>query len=317
MPELNKAACAINLMNTGTGECVIDPKLIRGAIRTPKGKIFNATELLALQVTLAAARLAALKSNRIFPIDGFTTPTDNSEETVFQTMGDGSQVPVRDGHYRWLFQYQKGGLCKSIALRSHNFQDTEWLFFDDNNLLIGYRRQITPGVYGLAGIPLVFHAMPWKMATGSEVSAYRVMFDFEAKYINDYLGFVQADFPLSEIQGLQNLVLRQTGASAAGVIKIQVLAGCDYANQYDLYNTELAAVGLWTAINAATGNAISLTSVVADPNAKAFTITLTAADPDYPAIAGGLVTLNLADPAALDAADVSGYEGIPVTVQRG
>lgn len=317
MSELNAAVCATNLRNTGTGSCVINPKLITWAARVPANKVFTAAELLVLRETLEAARLAPLKANRIFPIDGFTTPTDSSEETVFQTMGDGSQVPVRDGHYRWMFQYQKGGLCKSIALRSHNFQDTTWIFGDNKGLILGYRKQISAGVYGLAGIPNVFHAMPWKMATGSEVASYRVMFDFEASYLNEFLGFVQADFPLAEIAGLQDLVLRQTGASAAGVSKIQVLTGCDYANVYDLYNGELDNIAAWTAINTATGNAIGITSVVADPNAKAFTVTLTAADPDYPATSGGLVTINLVDPTALDALDVSGFEGIPVTILRG
>lgn len=318
MPKLNELVCATNLKNTGFGSCVIDPGKIMGAIRVPKDKVFTQTELDALRATLDAARLAASKSNRIFPIHNFRAVTDNSEDTVYQTLGYGAQVPIRDGNYRWTFQYTDGALCLSLGLRSHNFQSTSWLFYDDKNLILGWRKlDATGAAYGLAGIPATFHANKWKVNDGANVAAYTVYFDMDPQYLNDYLGFVQADFAVSEITGLQNINLVQSGASAAGVIKLLAKTGCDGSNLYDLYSTELAAAAAWTAINMSTGAAITISTVAADPNIKGFTITLDNTDPDYPASGTGQVTINLVDPTALDALDVTGFEGIPITVLRG
>jgi hypothetical protein len=272
-----------------------------------------------LQATLAAGILAPLKKNRFFPINDFRTPTDSSEDTIVQTMGDGSKVIVRDGNYNWTFQYIEGGLCRSNSLRSHNFRKTSWLFYDANNLLIGWRKLDATGLaYGLAGVPVTFHAKPWKMATGSEIAGYMVTFDFKPEYINDYFGAVKATFPLSTLQGLQNLVLESVATPSGGVYKIRVSTGCDYVNQYDSFSTLLANGALWNAVNETTQNAITVSSVAADPNTKAFTVTLLATDPDYiAATATGLITFNLTDPTALDTADISGFEGIPLTIVRG
>jgi len=319
MANLNEIICAVNIKNTGYGECVIDPGKIMGAIRVPRGKVFTQAELTALRATLDTARLAALKANRIFPIHNFVGVTDNSEDVVFETLEYGSQKPVRDGNYRLTYRYTDGALCLSNALQTHNFGGlTSWLFYDDKDLLLGWRKLDATGLaYGLAGIPCVFHALKWRQATGSTSPVYSVYFDFDPKYFNKYLGFVQADFPLNEITGLQNINLSQSGASAAGVIKLIAKTGCDGANLYDLYNSQLDAAAAWTAINASTGNTITISSVAADANIKGFTITLDNADADYPSTSGGLVTINLVDPTALDALDVSGYEGIAITTIRG
>jgi hypothetical protein len=318
MATLNQVVCQSILKNTGYGSCVFDFSKAAGAIRVPKGKVFTQAELDALRTTLEAMRLAPSKSNRIFPLHGFQAVTDNSEETVFQTLGYGKQVPIRDGNYRWTFQYVDGGMCLHIALRSMNFQgSSEWLFYDDKWQIIGTKKTASDGNPGLAGVPLTFHVPKWKLNDGANVTAYTVYFDIDSKYLNDSLGFVIADFNPEEITGLQNIALKQTGASAAGVFKIQALTGCDYANLYDLYSTQLAAAGLWVVTNATTGNAITITSVAADANAKAFTITLSAADPDYPGTSAGLVNVSLADPTVLDAADVSGFESNTIQVLRG
>lgn len=317
MATLNQVVCQSVLRNTGYGSCVLDIGRMKGAFRVPKGKIFLEGELANLQVALTEGTLAASKSQRIFPLHGFETATDNSEDTVYQTMGYGKQVPVRDGNYRWTFQYLDGGMCLSMALRSFNFQASDWLFYDDKFQLFGWRKSENGVNYGIAGVPLTFHANKFKVHDGANVTQYTVYFDIDSYYLNDALGFVKADFPLSDIVGLQNIVLRQTGVSVAGVSQIQALTSCDYSNLYDLYSTQLASASLWTATNAVTGNAITITSVAANPNSQAFTITLSTSDTDYPATASGQVIINLVNPTLLDQANVTGFEGIPVTIIRG
>jgi len=318
MATLNQIICAQNLRNTGFGDCVLDWGRIVTAIRVPKNKVFTQAELDDLQTTLAAARLAASKSNRIYPIHGFQAITDNSEETIYQTLGYGAQIPIRDGNYRWTFQYIDGAMCLTFALRTMNFSGTTyWLLGDDKDRLFGYKKKISTGVYGMGGTPLLFHANKPKAPDGTNAAAYTVFMDINPKFLIDNMAFVQADFALSDITGLQDVALKQTGTSSAGVFKIQALTGCDGSNLFDLYSTELAAAGLWVVTNATTGNAITITSVAADANAKAFTITLSSSDPDYPATSGGLVNVSLADPTTLDAADVSGFESNTIQVLRG
>lgn len=320
MVTLNQAVCATNLRNTGYGDCVIDPKLIRMAIRVPKNLVLTQSQLTTLQATIDSLILADSKANRIFPIGGFVTATDNSEDTVFQTNGDGSQVAVRDGHYRWTFDYLRGALCLSLNLRSFNFQEGYFLFVDDKNLLFGQKKLDSTGLaYGLAGVPTIFHAKPWKMATGSTQTAYSVYFDMDPSYLNDYFGFVQADFNLKDYTGLQNIVLQSAPGYTAtgGVFKVQTLTGCDYGNMFDLYSTQLASSALWKATDL-NGGMITISAVAADANLKAFTITLLTTDPEYVAVgASGKVLISLVGPTALDAADVSGFESIPVSIVRG
>lgn len=317
MATLNEMICAVNLKNTGFGECVIDPAEIFGSIRVPKGKVFTLAELADLRNTLDAASMAPSKADRIFPIHNYLNTTDNSEDVVFETIG-ATQFPIRDGHYRLTFQYRDGALCLSNSLQTHNFQSSYWIHYDKNFMLLGWRKLDATGLtYGLAGIPSVFHAHKWKVATPTTAANYSVYFDFDPVYFNKYLGFYQADFPLSEIVGLRNVNLVQSGASAAGVVKLLAKTGCDGANMYDQYSTQLGAGAVWAAINATTGATITITSAAIDANIKGFTITLSSADPDYPATTGGLVTINLVDPVALDTAGVSGFEGIPITVLRG
>jgi len=323
MPKVNEIACATDMRNTGVGTCVVNPTKIVGAFKVPANFSIPdafATTVSALRTYLTESTLKDSVLERIFPVHGFKGYTSSSEELVQATLGYGSQVPVRDGNYRWTFQFLDGGLCLLKALQSHNYQSSRWIFYDDQGLLIGWRRQlVTGGSYDLTGIPTTFHALKWDPSDGANPASYRLYFDFEPQYINKYLGFLQPGFNPAEILGLQDINLVQTGVSAAGVSKIQAKTGCDGSNLYDLtgFSAALASAALWTATNPVSGNAITISSVVADPNTKAFTVTLLNSDPDYPGSAGGEVVIGLVGPTELDAADISGYEGRPVTIVRG
>lgn len=321
MALLNTIACATDVKNTGFGTCVVDPKKIVGAIEIPRGKVFTPAELADFPATIKALIAAASKTDRAFPVGGFQAVTDNSEEPVFQTLGYGTPAPVRDGNYVWIFQYLKGGICLSNALRSRNGGAAgDFLFYDDQGLIIGTRVETsTAGTFGLGGVPVdVFYAYPWKVNDGTNVTSYRVQFVFQPFYINEGLGFIkEPGFNPATLMGLQNINLVQQGASAAGVSQIKALTGCAQTNLFSQFQTELTSAALWKAYNLLNGNEIAITSVTANVGLEAFTVTLDTADPDYPASATDKVRIQLVDTAALAAADIVGYEGIPVTVNRG
>ena len=318
MAELNKLNCSTDARNTGVGGCPLHFEATRGAFLVPANKVFTQTELAALQATLQAAILSA-KGTRIYPIHKFEAITDNTEDPTFQTMASGRLVPIREGNYNWIFQYYDGGLCLSNKLRSFkNNTGYAALFYDAEYKLFGTQKTASDNKPGMAGVPLeVLYPFPWKVNDFSNAPIYRIQFSFKPNYINEDIAYVDAGFNLDELNGLQNITLTQSGASAAGVIKLIATVGCDGANIYDTYNGQLDVVGAWTAINTTTGAAIDIDTVVVDPAIKGFTITLDNADTDYPASGTGQVTINLASPSALDALDVSGYEGLPITVLRG
>ncbi|MBV7531343.1 hypothetical protein [Chitinophaga sp. sic0106] len=313
---LNQTVCARSLANTGTDECFFNPAEIAGAFKVPGDRVFTQAELDSLMATLEAGVMEPVKEDRIFPLHGFLVVTDNSEETVFETVGS-TQIPVRDGHYRWTFRYIDGGMCLSNALRSHNFTSSTWIFYDKKRQFLGWRKQDETGAYGLAGVPVVFFANKWGQATATTTTNYSVYFDIDPFYLNDQLGFYVADFDPSQIKGLRNIKITQSGASAAGVIKVILRTSCAGVNLYDKYSTELAAVAAFSVQNFSTEAAITITSVAADANIKGFTLTLSSSDPDYPASATNKVVINTVDPTALDAIGVSGFEGVPLTALRG
>jgi hypothetical protein len=318
MAELNKTNCLITKSNTGTGNCPLDLKKIIGSIELPRGRVLTKAELATLKTTLSALILAA-PGDRIYPIGPFDAVTDNTEDPTFQTLGYGLQVPVRDGNYSWTFQYTKGGLCLSNKLRSRVNSYGDFLYFDDQNILFGTKGIDADGADGLAGVPIsVFYPYPWKANDGSNVTAYRLRTDFKPEFVNEYIAYVQADFPLSTLVGLQNINLEVAAGPATGVVQIKALTGCGGENLYDLYSTELAAAALWQAYRADTGAVLTITSVAVNAGIKAFTVTLDVTDTDYVALtAAGKVKLGLVAPTALAAADIVGYDGIPVEYVRG
>lgn len=320
MADLNVIYCSTDIKNTGYGECVLVPGFWKGAFRVPKGKVYTQAELTALRATLVAGTLADSKTNRIFPLHGFRTITDNSEETVFETLGDGGQKPVRDGNYNITFRYTDGGLCLSMALRSFNFKSSSWIFYDDQFQFFGWRKLDATGLaYGLGGIPTTFHANKWKHNSGSEGVIFSVYYSFDSSYLNDSLGFVKADFNPAEVVGLQTVALKQVGAaSLAGVSNIQATTGCDGTNMYDLYSADLADPLLWVVTRTDTGAVLDVDTVVANPALKAFTLGLDVLDPDYVAAgAGGDLNVTWIGPTGLDTADIPGFEANTVVIKRG
>ena len=113
--------------------------------------------------------------------------------------------------------------------------------------------------------------------------------------------------------------LVELAASATSSKKIGVkVKNSSLGNDINLYATyadALAVVGAWTAKNLATGAAIGVTAVVKDAVLEGWTVTLDATA--YGAVAtGGKILINLAAPSVLDGLDISGIEGLPVSVVK-
>lgn len=302
----NQYQCRQVGANTGFGDCTLDIGKVSGFFlvgqdfKIPASAMATAATLMAF---LLAAASADSKDARIYPVHQLLDVTDNSEDDVTQTYGYGPSVTVREGYYGWEFPFRKGGICLLLSLQQFNGDGKRVIFYDDNWLLFGYSEG-----EDLAGIPLnEFYAPKWGAATGAAKSNLRVKFGFAPRYINKGLAYVKFDaFNPELIKGLRNINLKLFSA-AKPVYKVNLFTGCNAANLFDTFPTEFAAVPLWIATNAATGAVITITSVAADPNAKAYTVTLDSTDPDYPAV--GSINLTLAAPSVLKAAQIPGFEG--------
>lgn len=323
MPTLNQLQCGTdNVKNVGYGDCVLEIQFIAGAIAVPESFIMsqaNANDLLTFLNDLTTADIAT----RIFPIGDFRVLTDGTGDPTFQTFANGSQAFVRDGNNVWTFQFVNGGLCLSNALRSFNSSNYRWLFYDANNLIFGTRKVITDEegntVEGIGGIKMdSYYAYPWKPNDGTNVMNTRLRFDYKPEQVNRDIKYVQADFDVSTLEGLQNVAITNVGAAPlGGVVNLQFTAGCSAANLYDLYKNILGAKENYVVYNAETGNAITITSVVSNPGLKAFTFTLDDTDPDYPTSNSGKVIYTMVSPAQLAIAGMPGYEALPLTINRG
>lgn len=318
MAELNKIDCGVNVSNVGYGDCVLDFKKIIGGFEVPRDMVITPADLADLQTFLKNGINAPSKRDRIYPLPMFEAVTDNTEDPVFQTLGYGTQQPVRDGFYNWVFQWIKGAFCVSKKWRTHNNSYGKFLFFDDQNVLMGTTATKEDGTVGIGGYDMnTFFTFPWKLNDGANVTSYRMMFVFEPKQANEFVAYTKANFNLSNLKGLENAVLSVVGGPTTGVVQINVATGCSGENLYDEFGADLAVPSLWKMYNTATGAEISITSVAQNTGLKAYTVTPDVTDTDYPSASTADVTLGLADITALVAADIVGFEGVSVTYKRG
>lgn len=306
MANINQIACIQGGANTGFGDCVLNFGTIAGAFLVPKGFEITPAQAQDLQQTLQDAAFAASSKERIYPIHNLEQITNNSEDKTVQTLGYGGKAVVREGDYDWTFQFIQGGMCLLKSLRKFNGPGRHAIFYDSNGVLFGQKIGDN-----LAGIPLQFFwANPWSPNDGSNATIYAAQFVFKPKYANDLVGFLQADFDLAQIQGLQNVVLSViSGAAPAPVIG--ATTGCDGTNMYDLFAEDLAEVGNWKATNES-GETIAITSVAEAAASKGWTVTVDDQDANYPV--SGNIILQLADPETLAAAGVTGFESLKLSI---
>lgn len=310
MATLNTINCLQDVGNTGFGSCVLDFKNIVGAIRLPKGLEIDIT---ALRTNLIAAAQNSNKALRALPFYNFLQTTDGTEDIVVQSFGTGAKKVVREGFNDWKFQYVDGGLTLHKQLRMLNNVDADFLFIDADNKIMCMAGSSATKIQGIPVTGGFFHAHPWKLNDGSKVAEYTLQFTMPVKYTNDLVNFVEADFDIpSTVLGLQDVNVTGAAGSTAGKYQMSLETASVGTNMGDLYPTELAAAGLWTAKNTATDAAITISAVSYNATTKKFVLTLTTTAPPYPA--SGTVTINLAAPSVLAAAGVDGFESTGAAV---
>jgi hypothetical protein len=297
--------------NTGYGSCFNNITFIKGALFVPAGVDYSATDLATLKAALEAGILQDDPLQRIYPVGGFKAVTDNTSKAAEQTFADGSISIVRPPFYDWSFQFTDGGLCLSVALQRANGLNRWVMFYDDQGRLYGRNGVAADTIRGVD--PNLGYTPPFTLNDGSKVTVYETRINFSADQLNvnaAVIDFGAAGVGLSYLTGLtglQDVTLYQAAARASGVVKIGAKTSCGTVDLHIEFATALADTGAWQARNTATKKPIAISSVADDPTDLGWTITLTTADANYSAAAGG-VEISLAGPTELDGLDVTGYE---------
>jgi hypothetical protein len=267
MATLNKPLCATNYGNTGVGSCFLEPDKFIGSIQvTSDFKIAQSdvADLLAFLNT----KIHAAIGTRIFPGPKLINLTDNTEDSTINTTDYGTKIFVKDGFYDWTFRYQKGGVQLHQELSKNQGANKYFLFFDKNNVLYGY----TSGGY-LKGIPVEQYLLPpWRLNTGSEAALYNQRFIIDPIYLNQgNLGFLQVDFNLIDVVGLQDLVLTVIDVNA-NVATVKVRSKISDVDMYGTYKTNLLQTTAWRLFKSS-GVISSITAVADNAADEAFDVT--------------------------------------------
>lgn len=311
---MKQLLCTKAFSNTGLNSCYFDPANIEGVLLGPKGKVFTQTEMATFLATLAAATADNDVTQRVFPIKRFVEFEDKSEDNPEQTFGFGGKSKVRQGKYAWYFMYRNGGMAYHKSLFA--FDDRQesfdiWFIDAKNNILWG----VSAGTNntGLGGFDLeLIDVKNFKLNTGAAATMYGIGFCLEdPNQMNRDSAFYQ--FPkttnlLQTLNGLKNIDVTIHTPNASGLIKLSLTTSDGAIDLADIYSTELATASLYSAVNANTNGALTITSVTYAAGTKTFNVQLDTADTDYSGMAAGdPIDFKIGTVSDLTSAGVLGY----------
>lgn len=303
MATLNKPLCATNYGNTGVGTCFLEPDKFIGAIQVT-GDFKIAQSDVADLLAFLNTKIHAAIGTRIFPGPKLINLTDNTEDSTINTTDYGVKIFVKDGFYDWTFRYLKGGVQLHQELAKNAGANKYFLFFDKNNVLYGY----SSGGY-LKGIPVEQYLLPpWRLNSGSEAALYNQRFIIDPIYLNQgNLGFLQVDFNLIDVVGLQDVELTIIDQTA-NVATVQVRSKISDVNLYDTFKTSLLQTAAWRAFKSS-GVLSSVTTVADNAADEAFDVTVNALAYEQE-FDGAEMKIQLAIPSVLKASPIlmEGFE---------
>lgn len=321
MATVNNISAVVNPTNPGIYYKAIDPSLIKGILFVPKGTTITSAQLSNLYTLLKGLSLNDAKSARLYEVGNLVDFKDNSEKAVTQSFGYGPEYTVRDGLYKWQFQFRKGKKPLNDALRSFNGDDWDVFFVDYNNVLWGQTYVDDEGNEGLQAIPIIeVYTNPFGLNDGKKLADYLIDVKFEPKYINELGAFIDdAGFQiLDELPPIQDVVVTGVADATSGTydVTIKTKFGFNLFDQYNSTTSGFAQVGVFKFTNATSGATIAVTGVVANAAGQNFKVTVSPTDPAYPT-GSGKVQIDLVGPTELDAAGVTGFESLgPIQITK-
>ena len=314
MAKINQLKCAVVGGNTGLPtSCTYNPDLIIGSIAIPTGTEIEESDLADFEAFLSAGFLNNTYSSRFHRFGKFEGMDDQSEDRQQQTYPYGRKTTVKDAVYYWNFTYLDGAMCahKNYLQFKGREKEFEHLFVDKSGNFLGrVVYDATTNERKVRGIRLSeFYPSNWKPKDGSNETVYMLGYGiYDAKDLNENLAVIQTDFDVFDMDVVQDAeIVLLEAIDASGDVDVTILAGCGGSqNLVDLYGTALVDTGNLSVTNAATGAAITISSVTISGTSpdKYFTLNLLHTDTDYPA-SGGKIAVDLASVSTLTTAGVA------------
>lgn len=255
----------------------------------------------------AAAKLANGSSAKLFPLPEIQGNTDKTDANKEGTLGYGFKQVLLEGRPAYEFdvligqtQYQK--------LRKLNRQIIPAQTIDDANNCWGVAK--SDGTF--VGNDVYFFITGNSYGDGSKNIVAKITLSFvSASDFHDNSAYFPVAFNPNEIKGLLDVVLTETSAHTSNVFHIAAnVLTAKLGTSINLvgdYGTLLASASLWVVKVLATGVSHTITSVAATAAGWDLTLDTT----QFTALsAGAKLTIALADPTTLDAANVTGVENV-------
>jgi hypothetical protein len=309
--------CSTVGANTGAIDCDItrgNPQVIIAGSKTfaPADYATQAAFKAAFQ---SALKLAAGSSSKLFPFPPIQGVSDKTEAGKEGTLGYGLKVKLLRSKPGYEFDVLAGSALEK-ALIKFDGKALPLFIFDDQGQIWG----TADDAGNFSGATYLIGVEPRGFGDANNAKVTKITISIvDATDFVENAAVIQSTIVASELKGLNDVTLSERAGHTAGVfhIKAEVITAAlgGNINIYDKYPDEIAAAGVWTAKNVATGAAITITGVAKDTTHECWDVTVDATM--YAALgAGDKILFNLADPATLDAADIVGIEGTGVVCTK-
>jgi hypothetical protein len=298
--------CGTAGKNTGGIKC--DARFGNFRMAFVGGAKFTPAEY-ASEATLKAAILDRIHrdnsdAQKLYPWFVANNATNNTEEPTRETLGDGTQRTLREARPAYTIQNGFVGLNQEAALMEFNNTVFPVFVMDDTGKFIGK----FDGANNLVGADAQLYTAPAGLGGYSAGTLTTTTVNYmDSRALSTAAMFFETSFSESDFNGLLDAEIARVAASVGNVHKLSAFVRnksiTKDVNLFDEYSDELADVDLWRGY-AANGSLVTLTSVVADPTNRGFTLTF----------AAPVVRVDLAAPPVLYTNDVTGIEGVALAL---
>lgn len=227
MIKANQSNCISDIKGLGTLGCKIDYNYPTQFGLLEKGASIDLTNDELTQALIDGL----VKSRKLQVLPNHNSYTNESEETVYETLPSGAKLPVRNGLYEFMPMYAKGS-CFSNALSSLGSKSWTLIIFDlDDN---GESR-----IWGNVSSDNKFTGFDLELvnvenrtfndgATSTKTPLRLQLSTKGSKRLQSKGKFLSSnnDVDFSEIGGVNDVVLNATNTTSAG-FSVSALIGCD------------------------------------------------------------------------------------------
>lgn len=310
--NIPNCATADTEFNTGVPLCRLKKKKIIGVIFADSGVYFSAAHRAsaAAFLTELETKTTAARGSRAYPLWNIRNFEDQTGEPQKGALGNltSSQANISDGIPVMNFGYD-GDEIQHQVLSIIETGSYSVFLVDENYVVYGTKSGDNMVGFSVEDIYVPLSKFP--------VSDYVNQYSFNITFSSmtewkSNSAFVVTTSGITAKVGLINITLSQYSL-VSNVVKLYMIAKGG-TNVEPLYGAALDGL-TWTAQNATTGAAITVTSVATDPTNDVMTVTIDSTE--YTALASGTQIKILGPtPAAMAAVSIKPFEFVPVVITK-